>query len=271
MSTQHVLHLPILKKASGTHEREQLVEPGVPSHTGAYCNVRDRGPTQLRVPPQRWTLFTNILPEDREEIVRAARKCYFRRGQTIQMEGDPVRQLVLLTSGCAKLIQFGQNGSEVILKLCGPGEFVGTLELASQGLHCATAQALQPCEGLAWQLRTFDLLALRFPELRTNTAAILAGQLRDLEVRFREITTERVSSRLRSLIVRLMNQVGYRENGAVEIRISREELAQLIGTSLYTVSRLLSEWDKKGIVKARREAVSVRNFRALELLPQEVY
>jgi CRP/FNR family transcriptional regulator, nitrogen oxide reductase regulator len=87
-----------------------------------------------------------------------------------------------------------------------------------------------------------------------------------MEDRFREISTECVPSRLSRQIMRLMNQVGRRENGAVQIDISREELAQLIGTTIYTVSRLLSEWDRKGIVKAGRGGVSVQNLKELEHL-----
>jgi CRP/FNR family transcriptional regulator, nitrogen oxide reductase regulator len=63
-------------------------------------------------------------------------------------------------------------------------------------------------------------------------------------------------------LIRLLNQLG-RVNGGGEIRLSREELAQLTGTTLFTVSRLLSEWNQRGIVSTRREAVSVNNFQAL--------
>jgi len=61
----------------------------------------------------------------------------------------------------------------------------------------------------------------------------------------------------------LLNQVGRRVNGAVQINLSREELAQLIGTTLFTVSRLLSDWDEQGIVSAGRESVIVKNLEAL--------
>ncbi len=81
--------------------------------------------------------------------------------------------------------------------------------------------------------------------------------------RFREIGTERVAARLSSQIIRMMHQVGRQVNGGTEIRISREELAQLTGTTLFTVSRLLSDWDRQGIVVARRELVSIRNLAAL--------
>jgi len=78
----------------------------------------------------------------------------------------------------------------------------------------------------------------------------------------------RVAVRLSHQLVRLLNQVGRRVNGAIEIRLSREELAQLTGTTLFTVSRLLSDWNDRGIVSTRRESVSVRNFQALARLAE---
>jgi CRP-like cAMP-binding protein len=92
---------------------------------------------------------------------------------------------------------------------------------------------------------------------------MLLQYLEDMHERFREISTERVAARLSSQILRMIHKVGRQVDGGIEISISREELAQLTGTTLFTVSRLLSDWDRQGIVVARREAVSVRNLRAL--------
>jgi len=232
---------------------------------------RDRIATHKPALIREFSLFSNVAARECEEIIGAARRRELARGQTIHIEGDPVQQVVLLTSGSAKIVQFGQNGSAVILRLCGPGELVGTLGLSTHGRHCATAQALRPSEALVWDTSTFESLSHRFPTLRMNTALILGRQLRDMENRFREISTERVAARLSRQIVRLMNQVGHHhENSAVEISISREELAQLIGTTLFTVSRLLSDWDKRGIVKTRREAVLVHDLKALEDLSDTV-
>ena len=272
MAYQPSLHLPPLNRASQAYEPGHLARVDTPLRflENTPSSFRNRAMTQDRSPLQGWTLFLGISPQDRQEIVRAARNCEFRRGRTIHVEGDPVRQVVLLRSGSAKLVQIGQNGTEVILRLCGPGELVGTLGLASQGLHCATAEVLRPCEALVWEMRGFDLLLQRFQQLRLNTALILVKELKDMDDRFREISTECAASRLSHQITRLIDQVGHRENGAVQIDISRAELAQLIGTTMYTVSRILSEWDRKGIVRAGRETVSVQNPNELERLSKSM-
>jgi CRP/FNR family transcriptional regulator, nitrogen oxide reductase regulator len=212
---------------------------------------------------QHFTLFANISPEDRSLIVNEARERLFSRGQIIYTEGDDMRQVVLLTSGYAKMVQCGQNGSAVIFRLCLPGELVGTPGIFKQARHRSTPQALSSSSALVWDSSVFESLSKQFPFLRLNVAYILYKQLEDMEDRFREISTEQVAPRLSRQISRLVEQIGIRSKGSVTIKITREELAQMIGTSLFTVSRLLSEWDRQGIVTTRREGFSVNNLKAL--------
>jgi CRP/FNR family transcriptional regulator, nitrogen oxide reductase regulator len=213
-------------------------------------------------------LFAGIPAAECRETVSAAHEKRYARRETIFIEDDPVCQLILLTSGNAKIVQFGQSGTEVILSLKGPGEVVGTIGGRPADRHCSMAQALEVSTALVWDMAAFEAFLNRSAHLGRNITAILSRQLHELEERFREISTERVSARLSHQLVRLLNQVGRRVNGGVEIRLSREELAQLTGTTLFTVSRLLSDWNERGIVSARREAVSVHNFQALMQLAE---
>jgi CRP-like cAMP-binding protein len=216
---------------------------------------------------QHFSLFLNLSPEECREIVSSARQENYERRQTIYFEGDPVSQIVLLTSGCVKVSQLGQNGSEVILRLHSVGDVVGKTG-CSKSRHCSMAQALAPSSALVWDAGVFESLSQRFPILRRNTVLSLCERLEKLEERFREISTERVAARLSREIMRLLPQVGRRVNGVIEINLSREELAQLIGTTLFTVSRLLSDWDERGIVNTGRESVSVNDLQALQQLAE---
>jgi CRP/FNR family transcriptional regulator, nitrogen oxide reductase regulator len=208
-------------------------------------------------------LFSDISATECREIASAAHEKHFARRQTIFMEGDPVRRVVLLISGSAKVVQLGHSGAEVILGVRGPGEVVGTVGLRPQDRYSSTAQALAPSTALVWDAAAFETFSQRSMALRRNITHVLCRQLHELEERYREISTERVSVRLSHQLVRLLNQLGRRVNGRVEIRLSREELAQLTGTTLFTVSRLLSDWNQRGIVSTRRQAVSVHDFQAL--------
>ena len=215
---------------------------------------------------QQFEAFAEIPMADSISIVSSAQERQYPRRHTLFFEGDPVRQVVLLTSGFAKITQLSANGQEVILRLNGPGDVLGGVGRCSGCDHCSTARTVQPTTALVWETAQFDAVCDRFPRLRRNIGHSLERRLNELEVRFREISTEKVSPRLSSQLMRLMNQVGKPTDGQVEIALSRRELAQLTGTTLFTVSRLLCQWESLGIVSARREAVLVRDAVALQQL-----
>jgi CRP/FNR family transcriptional regulator, nitrogen oxide reductase regulator len=214
---------------------------------------------------QHSPLFANISPTDCREIVSAARESEFSRRVTIFLEGDPISHVVLLTSGSVKVVGLGQNGTEVILRLAGPGDVLEITGLPAQCRHCSMAQALTASTALIWEASAFEALAERFPALRSNIIKVAAQRLQELEERYREISTETVATRLSHQLLRLFNQLGRHANGngTLEINLSREELAQMTGTTLFTVSRLLSEWKERGVLTAGRECVSVHNIKAL--------
>jgi CRP-like cAMP-binding protein len=174
-----------------------------------------------------------------------------------------------LLSGCVKVTQRGAHGLEVILRIHGPGDLLGQVGERTKAKHLCTSQALQACTALVWEVQSFEGALERFPLLRRNIVNALERHLSDLEVRFREVSTEKVASRLSNLLVRLMSQVGKRADAHVEIALSRRDLAQLIGTTLFTVSRLLCQWETLGIVSARRETVLVHDAPALVELSRE--
>jgi CRP/FNR family transcriptional regulator, nitrogen oxide reductase regulator len=240
---------------------------GYVGHSHDSVKIATKGPA---APGLRNSLFCNLSPTERSAIVAAARKELYLRRQTIYREGEPARQVVLLTSGCAKIVQCGQDGNQVILRLIGPGEALGTVGLNTQERYRSAAQVLCSTTALVWDAATFESLSSRFPALKQNIADILCKRLEELEERFREISTEKVATRLGHELVRLLNQVGRRVKGSIQINLSREELAQLIGTTLFSVSRLLSDWHQQGIVVARRESVAVPDLGALiELIDRE--
>lgn len=208
-------------------------------------------------------LFSEMPDEDRAKVVATARQKTYPRGKIIFFEGDPVRQVILLISGSLKLSQYGAQGQEVILRLAGPGESLCG-ECFPRFNHCSTAWTMTACTALVWEANQFEAVAERFPILGRNISFVLMQTLNQLEVRFREICTEKVAPRLSSQLVRLVSQVGRPFDGYVEVGLSRRDLAQLTGTTLFTVSRLLCQWEDQGIVRPYRQGVQVLNVPALE-------
>jgi CRP/FNR family transcriptional regulator, nitrogen oxide reductase regulator len=218
---------------------------------------------------QQFPVFATLSASELKEVTSAAHEKLLPRRETIYNEGDPIREVFLLTAGCVKITQLGPNGQEVILRLHGPSELIGAQGLSAGKLHLATARAIQTSTALVWEASVFESISDRIPSLRRNTARILGERLQEMEERFREISTQKVAPRLSQQLIRLLNQLGRGTDQSVEIGLSREELAQLTGTTLFTVSRLLSQWEKQGIVSSRREAVVVCNVQALAALSEE--
>ena len=215
---------------------------------------------------ERSPLFFGIPAGDCNAVAATARLKEFARGEMLYAEGESVQQVLMLTSGFAKVTQLGPGGIEVILRFCVPGDILGAVSLFSSGAHHTTAQAFRLCRALVWQAPAFDALVKRFPVLQQNMVRILGDDLRELQERFREVATERVAPRVARQLLRLMNKMGSPVNGTVEVALSREELAQMTGTTLFTVSRLLSAWEAEAIVKPRREAVAICDVDALRAL-----
>ena len=215
---------------------------------------------------QRLTLLSDVSPAACATIISAAYEKRLRRRQTIFSEGDPVQQVMMLLSGCVKITQLGLRGNEVILRLSWIGEMVGDFQPSANCKHFSTAQTVQPSLALAWQVASFEKLLDRFPAFRRNTVRALEERLHEMEQRFREVSTENVGPRLSSELIRLSNRFGCGVNGHCEIPLSRGALAQLTGTTLSTVSRLLCRWQRLGIVSIRREVVQVCDFAALTQL-----
>lgn len=225
-------------------------------------------PTNL-VPDVPPPLFAGILPSDYAAITSTARPRQYARGEILFLEGDCVHQVVLLTAGIVKIAQNGKSGSEVILGLGIPGDVLGASSLLTTGTHRATVEAFRCCRVLAWEERAFRGLTERFPILHKNAAKILDQDLLELAERFREMATEKVSLRVARQLERLQHRIGRQVGDHIEIGLSRDELARMTGTTLFTVSRLLSRWEACGILKPSRESVTITNNNLLRSVCDE--
>ena len=214
-------------------------------------------------------LFTGVSPQEFRRITAAARLKRFTRGDMLYVEGDPFGQILLLISGSVKITKLGPKGMEVILRLCGPGDVLDTASLFSTGRHRTTAQAIRGCGTLAWDAGIFKALLESLPVLSKNMIRTTCNYLWELEERFRELATEQVAPRVARQLIRLQEQVGSPPKAEMEVGLSREGLAQMTGTTLYTVSRLLSTWEEDGLVNSRRESMIITDVPALRKVIEE--
>jgi CRP/FNR family transcriptional regulator, nitrogen oxide reductase regulator len=122
---------------------------------------------------------------------------------------------------------------------------------------------------LVWEARLFKSLVESFPIVHQNMIRVAGEHLQELEKRFRELATERVAPRLARQLVRLQEQIGQHVNDSIEIGLSREGLAQMTGTTLFTVSRVLGVWEARGLVNPGYESVTVCDLESLRKISSE--
>lgn len=209
-------------------------------------------------------LFYGLRPDECAEICRLSRGRTYATGEVIYRAGGPVRQVALLTGGVVKVTHLSSNGNEIILRFGSAGDVIGALELFSTDFHHTTTEAFRASRTLVWDSSLFLGLVQRYPRLLHNLAQSAGQLLFQLGERFCDVATERVSARVARQVMRLIDQVGHVVDGQVDITLSREDMAKMTGTTQFTVSRLFAAWDAAGMIKTRRQGLTICDVKSLQ-------
>ncbi len=216
-------------------------------------------------------LFRGMDDASLLEIVRAGRLRRVKDGAFFFHEGDPARILYVLVEGRVKFTQVTAEGHQVLVRVSGPGELFGAVAALGDAVHPATAEAHADSAALGWNSEVITGLMERFPRLALNTVRFLAGRVKEFQDRYRELATERVERRVAHALLRLAEQIGRKVSDGIliDLTLSRQDIAEMTGTTIFTVSRILSGWESQGIIESGRERVLVRNTAALTAIADD--
>jgi CRP-like cAMP-binding protein len=215
---------------------------------------------EASVPLNECRLLDGLPDGAREECVDRSSRASFKRGQWVARQGEPAHSLYVVRHGMLKLLQLTHSGTELIVRFVGPGGIFGGVVAIDRVPYPVSAVAVTPTETCAWDGQTLRHLVDAHPALRANIMREMAAHMTDALSRVREMTTLRVSQRLALALVRLARQVGRpTESGVlIDYPLTRQELAELAGTTLYTASRTLSQWADEGILQSSRRDLLIR-------------
>jgi CRP-like cAMP-binding protein len=199
------------------------------------------------------------------EVLSSGEVRAFARNELLFAQGQSMRSLILLESGSVKLTQLSPSGNEVLLRMSGTGELVNLLGESS----AYSARAGELCTVLVWEYERLELLLAQYPQIRKNISQILASRITELEELFRELVTEKVAKRLARVLLRLLRQIGKPSTEGILVSLNREELAQMTGTTPYTIGRVLSKWSEQGFITALRESILISDPKGLESVRNE--
>lgn len=211
-------------------------------------------------------LFKDISEKDLDRLFRHAERKKLQAGEFFFLQGDPAEKMFLLAEGRVKLTQTGPAGQQVLIRMIKPFEIFALVAMISKGGYLVSAQAAVDSEALYWRRSDLMPFVLQVPRLSLNAIRIIAEQLGEIQERYRQATTERVEQRLAHTLLRLASEAGkYVDEGIqIDLPLTRQELAEMSGTTLYTASRTLNQWQEQGIVIARRRRLIVRDTQGLE-------
>ena len=204
-------------------------------------------------------LFKNLLESDLQRLLTAGQPQNRRQGEHYFLQGDPAERIYLAVCGRIKLLNLNQEGQQTLLRIIEPGTLFGSIALAPVENYPVSAQAAEDSAAIFWPKKLMMQLVLEMPQLALNAVQMMAAHVQEFQERFVQMATERVERRLARALLRLAAQTGRKtdEGILIDLPLSRQDLAEMTGTTLFTVSRTLRRWEEAGLVKCGRERVVV--------------
>ena len=222
--------------------------------------TRARGELIVPVP-----LFASLDAGALQAVSEAARVREAEAGAAFFREGDLAESFFVVQTGSVKLTQLTAEGHQVVLRLIGPGDAFGGVAAFGGATYPVSAEAVTGVSALEWPGTVMATLMEKYPKLAMNALRVVAARLHELQAQYRQLATENVERRVARALLRLVAQAGRRTDAGVliDLPLSREDIAQMTGTTLFTVSRIISRFEANGIVEGGRQRMVIRNPHAL--------
>ncbi|HEX2980131.1 MAG TPA: Crp/Fnr family transcriptional regulator [Anaerolineaceae bacterium] len=205
-------------------------------------------------------LFKDLDEAFLESVCAAAQTRRLQKDAFYFLQGDPADSLFVLIEGRVRLTQTNLDGQQVLLRVIGPYALFGAVALAQAENYPVTAEAAEASVALVWKKLEIMPFVVGNPHMAMNAIQVMATHAQEFQERFRQQATERVERRLAHTLLRLAAQTGEKTAKGVVIHLplTRQELAEMSGTTLFTVSRILSQWEAQRLVIADREQIIIR-------------
>lgn len=212
--------------------------------------------------------FRRLSPEDRQRVADVARLRNYARGDLVFAEAEPSDYFYSVAAGRVKVVKTLPSGKEVILEVFGAGEPLGAVAVYEGRPFPASAIAMEETTCILIPRAAFFALLERHPTLVRGVLSGLSLRLIELTKRLAELSGGRVEARFARLFLKLAQDVGQPQDGGtfVPLPLSRQELADMTGTTIETCIRIMSRWGKDEVVRTDKNGFTVIDTAALEVL-----
>ena len=210
-------------------------------------------------------MFAGLSPGEQDGLLREARSVGFTKGSLVFGQGTRADRFFLLLHGHLRVEKTTSQGQQTVVRYVSAGELFGVAQAMNMSHYPATSVAAVDSITLAWPSSSWQRLIERYPTLAANALHTVGSRLQDTQARVIEISHQQVERRVAHTLLRLAKQAGKKVDAGVEIDfpISRQDVAEMTGTTLHTVSRILSAWDSEGLVEGGRQRIVLRDAQRL--------
>jgi CRP/FNR family transcriptional regulator len=215
---------------------------------------------------RRTTIFRRLPADDRQRLAAVASLREFEKGDYLFSEGDASDHLYTIVSGRVKVFKTTARGTDVILELFGAGDPVGAVAAYESRAYPASAVALEPTACLLIPRQAFFALLETHPTMVRGLLGGLTHRLVELTNRLTELSGGRVDARLARFFLKLADDIGQKRHDGtfIPLALSRQEIADMIGTTIETSIRIMSRWGKDQVVLTEKDGFVVVDRATLE-------
>jgi CRP-like cAMP-binding protein len=217
------------------------------------------------------SMFAGLTPAEQDELLREARSIRYPKGATVFDQGADADRFFVLLHGHLRVEKTTPQGQQTVVRYVSAGELFGVAQAMNLSHYPATAVAAVDSIALAWPSASWARLIARYPSLASSALQTVGSRLHDTQARVIEISNEQVEQRVAHTLLRLARQAGRKVDNGIEIDfpISRQNIAEMTGTTLHTVSRILSAWESKGLVEGGRQRIVLCDPDRLHVLAED--
>lgn len=217
-------------------------------------------------------LFLDLPPAALEEIMAMAHLRHFAKETRIFNQGDRAERAHAVLEGSIRISQSDYDGTEVVVRFIAPGEMFGTVALFTDNLYPADATSLTNTVEISWSRSELLRLIERYPQIAINVIKIIGARLKEVQDRVRELSTQRVQQRVAHAVLRLARQAGQStaDGTLIEFPLTRSDVANISGTTLHTASRILTAWERAGLLVSDNQRVTLRKLEGIQRIADDL-
>lgn len=210
-------------------------------------------------------LFAQMDAQDRARLCQGAATRHVPRNGTVFRQGEDAAAFFLLLHGRLKVTQVTPAGAQIMVRIVHPGDLFGIVKALGRADYPGTALAAVDSLVAFWPTPAWETFLAASPGLALGALRMMGQRLEEAQARILDMSTAAVERRVAHLVLRLAEQAGAPEAAGVRIDfpLSRRDIAELTGTTLHTVSRILSAWESKGLVRGGRRTLLVTDAAGL--------